>query len=450
MAIPYEQALALVCHAAELQKGSKFPFETIISLPDALGRRPCQDVRAQIDTPIFASSAMDGYAVSSILTAKASFTNPHYLRVEGMIAAGDPYLKLPCDVNELGTIACVKIMTGAPFPQSSNGLEFDACIPVEHAELIDDERIVRIVTPPKPNHHRRIAGDDFAVGDMIVPGGVEIRPHHIMAMASVGIRSLRVKERLKATVLTTGAELKKVAPGLLISDLRPSQIDDCNGPYLQAALQSIGVDVTCISGIADDLGELQNCIADIISSGCDMLITTGGVSAGDFDFIPQAIINIDGHVHFHHVAMRPGHPVLFATAPKRSDEGLSRDIPIFGLPGNPIAAATCYRFLVVPYIESLMGTRREQPIVSVAADGGDKDPSPKAGRSGNSVHQKSKHVDVFRHGLVWARDAVNEVVLSSEQSPAKVRPFGYANCWVHISTGVSEVKVGDRVDCYPF
>ena len=400
---------------------------------------------------------MDGYAVSSILTATASNNSPLYLRVEGTIAAGDPPLNRPCDVDEAGRISCVKIMTGAPFPQSSSELTFDACIPVEHAEVVarkNDTATLKIVIAPKLNQHRRWAGDDFSRGDIIMPKGTEIRPNHVMALTSLGVHSLQVQRRLKATILTTGAELQSTTADSSPHDAGPSQIADCNGPYLVAALSSIGVDARCVSGVSDDLVRLRSCVASAALYDCDILITTGGVSAGDFDFVPQAITDLNGRVQFHHVAMRPGHPVLFALLPDCRDEKVPRDIPIFGLPGNPIAAAACYRFLVVPYIESLLGLPRVEPICCVLTDEGVESPTLRmedgCTQRVQKAHGKGKFVDVFRHGNMSLNRPTSEVRLSSEQSPAKVRPFGNANCWVHIPAGVEEFSVGETVYCYPF
>lgn len=429
----------------------------VISTVQAPGRRASQDVRAQFATPTFDSSAMDGYAVSSVLTATASNNSPRYLRVEGTIAAGDPPLSRSCDVDDAGRVSCVKIMTGAPFPQNSSGPMFDACIPVEHAEVVAEKSgttLLKIVNAPKPSQHRRWAGDDFSRGDVIISKGTEIRPHHVMALTSLGMRSVPVQRRLKATVLTTGAELQSTTAGSSPHNEGPSQIADCNGPYLAAALSSIGVDATRVSGVSDDLINLRSCLANAASYDCDILITTGGVSAGDFDFVPRAITDLNGKVQFHHAAMRPGHPVLFALLPDCRDEKVPRDIPVFGLPGNPIAAAACYRFLVVPYIESLLGLARVEPICCVLRDEGVESSTSRIEdgwtRCGHKPYRKSKLVDVFRHGFMSLNRATNEVRLSSEQSPAKVQPFGNANCWVHIPAGVEEFGVGEMVDCYPF
>jgi molybdopterin molybdotransferase len=284
--------------------------------------------------------------------------------------------------------------------------------------------------------------------DIIVARGCEILPHHVMAMASVGIDAVCVQRRIQATVITTGCELQETGPWM--PNVTSTRLADCNGPFLCASLRSLGILVKCITGVSDDIHELQDEFTKAVAScNCDILITTGGVSAGKFDFVPEAMLNLGGSMNFHHVAMRPGHPVLFASLPTRVGDGLERDVPLFGLPGNPIAAAACYRFLVVPYLRALLGQKSEVPMwdKKISAEKCTLANSPLAHgiQDDSIVYQKDKKLDAFRHAQMCG----DRVVMSSEQSPGKVRPFAYASCWVHVRAGISELRVGDAVECYP-
>lgn len=459
--ISYDEAVSIVRSTAQIRQGLETQVDDeVAQLADILGRRASHDVISPIDTPLFDSSAMDGYAVSSALAANASPAGTLCLRVEGTIAAGDPPLHLPCDVDEHGRIAGVEIMTGAQFPQSSLGPPFDACVPVEHTETMQhtealsstggQKRTVKLMRSPKSNQNRRFAGHDFRKGDIIVAKGMEIGPQHVMAMASVGIDQVLVQRRIRAIVMTTGSELQDTQS--LLPSIAPSKLPDCNSPFLCASLRSSGTQVTSITGVSDDVRELQDHLTKVVSSSrCDILITTGGVSAGKFDFVPEAVLNVGGRVHFHHVAMRPGHPVLFASLPRRRAEASEGEIAMFGLPGNPIAAAACYRFLVVPYLRVLLGQRREEPAWKMKIAPANRTfSSPSLAhdtRADDIVYRKDQKLDAFCHAQICGGGA--GVTMSSEQSPGKVRPFACANCWVHIRTGISDVRVGEEVDCYP-
>lgn len=450
--ISHDEAVSIVRSTAQTRRSLENSVDEVVQLADVLGRRASHDVISPIDTPLFDSSAMDGYAVSSALAANASPAGMVCLRVDGTIAAGDRPLHLPCDVDEHGRIAGVEIMTGAPFPQSSLGPGFDACLPVEHTEALPStggqKRTVKLMRSPRPNQNRRFAGHDFKRGDIIVARGVEIGLQHVMAMASVGIDEVLVQMRIRAVVMTTGSELQDARP--LLPSITPPKLPDCNSPFLCASLRSFGTQVTSITGVSDDIDELQDHLTKIVSSSrYDILVTTGGVSAGKFDLVPEAILNVGGRVHFHHVAIRPGHPVLFASLPRRMAEASKREVVMFGLPGNPIAAAACYRFLVVPYLRALLGQRGQEPAwkMKIApADGTPPNPPPAHGtRDDDIVYRKDEKLDAFCHAHICG----GRVKMSSEQSPGKVRPFACADCWVHIRAGISDVRAGEEMDCYP-
>lgn len=452
MMISYDEAVSIVRSTAQTRQSLETPVDELVQLADALDRRASHDVISPIDTPLFDSSAMDGYAVSSALAANASPAGMLCLRVEGTIAAGDPPSHLPCDVDEHGRIAGVEIMTGAPFPQSSLGPRFDACVPVEHTEALPSmggqKRTVKLMRSPTPNQNRRFAGHDFRRGDIIVARGAKIGPQHVMAMASVGIDEVLIQRCTRAVVMTTGSELGDTRP--LLPSITPPKLPDCNSPFLCASLRRFGTQVTSITGVSDDIDELQDHLTKVVSSSkCDILVTTGGVSAGKFDFVPKAVLNVGGRVHFHHVAMRPGHPVLFASLPGRMAEASEGEIPMFGLPGNPIAAAACYRFLVVPYLRALLGQRGEEPAWKMKiAPANCTLPNPSLAhgtRDDDIVYRKDKKLAAFCHAHICG----GRVKMSSEQSPGKVRPFACADCWVHIRAGISDVRVGEEMDCYP-
>jgi molybdopterin molybdotransferase len=335
-----------------------------------------------MSTPQYDTSAMDGYAVDSSQTFDASPTRPLLFEVRGTMAAGDA----PISVNRKG-FACVEIMTGAQFP-----IGFDAVIPIEHTTRKDGKVYIR--QPALRNQHRRFAGNDFAEGDKILSKGSVVRAKHVMALASVGIVEIRVL-KIRVGIWSTGLE---IANGM---------IPDVNGPYLFSALREIGVDVKFLGIIPDDAEALARAIQ---GANFDLLLTTGAVSVGKFDFVRTSMDILNADVIFHHVAMRPGHPVLCASIGHRT---------FFGLPGNPIATAACFQFLVLPFITGCIPSIKAEISIPIATG----------------------TLDMFRHGKI----SDGKAVINQQQSPAKVKPFSQSNCWVHVK---GNLKIGDSVDCY--
>lgn len=439
MTISYEDALQIVHTSARCSKERAGRVETV-PLLHSLGRIAGQDHFSPIATPSHDTSAMDGYAVSSEATTGASTKTPVVFVVRGTIAACDKPIDLPGEA-EHGEFPCVEIMTGARFPRSNSGAPFDACVKVEDtvplgssicgSELKVCTRI--IVTQPVLLHaNRRFAGEDMQEGDIIVRKGSKVCPRHIMALASVGITGVVVRQRPRVAVWSTGNELAE-GPTNICSD---SQILNSNGPYLMAALQELGVDAEYKSILRDDPDSFRAAMGSVEAGELDLMITTGAVSKGKFDFIVPALEELRAHIQFHGVAIRPGHPVLFATI-----EDDQKSVPLFGLPGNPIATAACFRFLVVPFLEGFLGSTSKSPTRLKLLSSTD-------GR--RSISSTPSHLDCFRHGVV-KRDESGEryVYVSENQSPAVISPFMESDCWVHIPRGHPGKARDALVSCYP-
>lgn len=435
MAIPYDEALSAlkrIAHDVLSQRGEVMEH---VPLNESLGRVAAQSHKSLMATPPFDTAAMDGYALSSAATAGASEDSPAVFAIKGTIAAGDEPIVL-CSIPNNETLPCVEIMTGARFPRSIAGPQLDACVKIENTSRTvgspTSEQQIRIVQPVARNANRRFAGSDFQEGDLLLAKGEVIRSRHIMTLASVGIANAVVRRRLRVAVWSTGNELRRGS-----SDPSLPQTMDTNGPFLIAALRELGARVD-FKGILED--KADNLLKALSEGGrrddYDVLLTTGAVSKGKFDFVTSTLKAMGASIHFHGVAIRPGHPVLFASLPL--EDG---DRPFFGLPGNPVATAACFRFLVLPFIRQLMGIKQLQPYpAKIEARNGCRDLATCC----------PCHLDSFRHGSLRKNDrGENVVVLSEDQSPAKVSYFATSNCWVH----VPKRQVGNDLDsilyCYP-
>lgn len=469
--ISYTDALAVVREAARNQACALSEATESLPLEAALGRLVAESVLSPLETPAFDNSAMDGYAVSSSLTSYATPQAPVRLTVVGTVAAGDKPLQVHCEVGKDGLVPCVEIMTGAAFPESlTGGNSFDACIPWEQVSDIGTSGCggeKYITEPARPNQHKRLAGSDFRKEDPIICSGTVISPENIMALASVGINAIKVRRKLRVGVLSTGSELRDAS--------RPSPnsathgVFDANGPFLTAALEHLGAEVRYIAPVKDDVDELVSEIRKILGqSPLDIMITTGAISTGKFDFVRVSLERLGAQIVFHHVAMRPGHPVLFAELQRgtlRAADAARNNEPekdayehsrtaIFGLPGNPVASAATFQFLVVPFLRQLQGLAENEGVsAKVVANCSSMrclQPLSEGGDPKLILQCRVRGLDLFRHGFLRTCGHGQVIVqMNPEQSPAKIKQFAAANCWIYVPSGHGDVKEGDVLRCYP-
>jgi molybdopterin molybdotransferase len=296
----------------------------VVPLGEAAGRVLAENVAADLPLPAFDTTAMDGWAVRAAEVGKT----PALVARAGVAGAGRVTGPLPAG-------AAWKVMTGAPMPPGS-----DAVVPVEDAVEID-AATVRLDVAPRPHAHVRVRGEVFQRGALLLPAGRRLTPADLVLAAAAGRATLRVARPIRAEVLVTGDEIvaSEAMPG-------PAQIRNTNGPLLVSALRRAGAEVTDL-GVARDTEEgLARTFRAALERGCDLLLTSGGVSAGDFDYVPAALEAAGASIRFHRVAIRPAKPVLFAT------KGTTL---IFGLPGNPVSAAVAFDFFVRPALRAAAG-----------------------------------------------------------------------------------------------
>jgi molybdopterin molybdotransferase len=329
------------------------PVETErVRTTDALGRVVSDAVIAQVSLPPWANSAMDGYAVRSGDTATATEHAPVQLRVVGDIRAG------AAPTTEVRPGSAIRIATGAPLPPGA-----DAVVPVELTTPLDiDGRPGprgRDATGPVPTaclvHQAvqaggsvRAAGSDLRVGDRLLETGSAMTAAAIALVAGAGVDDLRVHLRPRVGVLATGDEVR--APG---QPLGPAGIPDANGPGLRAQVTAAGAEAIDLGIAADELTDVLKRLRGGIEVGADALIVSGGVSVGPYDVVKIAMETI-GRVDLWRVAVQPGKPFAFGTAPR---PGGGPPILVFGLPGNPVSSAVTFELFVRPAIRRLAGRR---------------------------------------------------------------------------------------------
>jgi molybdopterin molybdotransferase len=314
----YDEAVAKVIAAAP-----PLASETV-SIDAALGRTLRQVIVADRDQPPFERSAMDGFAVRS-----AMVNRDMWFAINGAVAAGSPLCSMPDD-------GVMRIATGAALPDGA-----DAVIQIEKA-TVDGEQVRFDVDDVEPwtNLHRR--GTDAHAGDAIIAAGTRLGPQHIGIAATVGACELSVARLPRITLLTSGDEVRD--PSTSAADLGPHQIRNSNGPMLKAMFCSLGTPLLEHVHIPDD-PERTLCAAREAASRSQIVITVGGVSVGQRDFLPMAWEQLGFETVLHGVAIQPGKPVFVA----RDDCKL-----IIGLPGNPVSVWATAHLFVWPLLRQML------------------------------------------------------------------------------------------------
>ena len=400
--ISYQEALGIILAGSTVLGRRNVPLQA------AAGRISAEALQARLDVPAFANAAMDGYAVAASDTASASAEQPAILPVAGTVVAG---LAPP----RAASGSAWEIMTGAPLPAG-----LDAVVPVERiAEHVPGGpglTAIRLQQPALPGQNVRQMSEDFRRGDRVVEAGTRLAPHHLMGLAACGLDEVSVCEPPRMAILTTGSELANRG-----STLQPGQIRDANGPYLHALLARLGIAGSTQRSAADTVVALREELAQLADS-CDLLLTTGGVSAGRLDLVPDVVRALGGEILFHKVAIRPGKPILHARLPGGKF--------LFGLPGNPLAVAVGMRFFVVPALRAMQGMAPEvfTPALCDAAV-----------RSRGQLRFFAK---AYRHVDAETRSRVQ--ILPGQES-FRIGSLLKANCWAVIPEGNELLPAGSTV-----
>jgi molybdopterin molybdotransferase len=374
---------------------------THVPLPASLGLVLAEDVIVQEDMPPFANSAMDGFALLSRDSRQQSGRPPR-LRVTGGVAAG----YVADHAVEDGT--AMRIMTGAPVPPGA-----DSVIQVELTRSEGPEgEWVEILQEVAPGNNIRPAGEDMRRGQRVLERGAEIGPWEIGVLATLGWATVPVIQRPRVAILGTGDEVIDVN-----EPLQPGKIRNSNSYLLEASVRKAGAEAHRLGVARDTVESLREKFTEAIMH--DLIITSGGVSVGDFDLVKNIMVE-QGEINFWRINMRPGKPVAF---------GHIGNVPLLGLPGNPVSAAVTFELFGRPVIRKMSGhTRLLRPQIDVVVEDG-------VGERVMRRHYVRAHVE-WREGRFTARTTGN-------QGSNIMTSLLHANALVIVPEGGVEIHPGD-------
>ena len=331
--LPLAEARARVLAGCEPLRPSAVP------LAEALGLVTSVPLTAEEAVPPFANTAMDGFALRAADTADGPIT----LTVVGTLAAG------AAPEVTVGPGEAVRIMTGAPMPPGA-----DAVVPVERTTAAEDGASVVIEQAARPGDHVRGVGEDVMPGQEVFPAFTVLHPGHIGVLAALGLRRVPVFARARVGVLSTGDELVDEA-----RPLRPGEIRDSNRPMLLALLAAPDCVPVDLGTARDDPDALRAAFRHGVEE-CDAIVTSGGVSVGDFDYVKVVLDELsNGGMHWMQVAIKPAKPLAFGTIERT---------PVFGLPGNPVSSLVSFELFARPALRQMTGHRDlDRPHVQAVA-----------------------------------------------------------------------------------
>jgi molybdopterin molybdotransferase len=374
-----------------------------VSVKNALGRVLAQDIVPDINVPAHDNSAMDGYAVRAADVAAV----PATLAVIGEVAAGHPF------GGVVGAGQAARIFTGGVLPQGAD------TVVIQEVVKKDGERIV---VPPgqKKAQNVRYAGEDLSKGKAVLHPGRLLRPAELGLIASLGIAEVKVKRRLRVAFFATGDELASIG-----APLKEGEVYDSNRYTLHGMLARLGVELIDMGVVRDDPPALEKAFRRAAETA-DVVITTGGVSVGEADFVKQLMARL-GEVLFWKIAMRPGRPMAF---------GRIGAAFLFGLPGNPVAVmVTFYQFVREALLYMQGRDDAGLPLLQVpTAENMRKVP-------GRTEYQRGV---VFRDGDSW------KVRTTGQQGSGVLRSMSEANCFIVLEHERGSVKAGEPVSVQLF
>ena len=404
--ISYNQATTIL-------KKAKIKIEDEeILVENSLSRVTSKDIFSPSDYPLADNAAFDGFAVNSKDTNDLNKKNFKKFKIIGSISAGKkPFSK------KIRNYQTVEIMTGGVISKP-----FNTIIPIEQIVFYPNKKNPKsIIINQRVSKfsHVRFKGSDYKKNKLVIKKGTIIQPSHILAFKTLGIKKIKVKKKLNIMFFATGNE---ISDSIKIPKWK---VRNSNTHFIENLKNNFLFNFKSGSILRDHHQNLfKNKIKNALKSKINIIITSGAVSAGKFDYIPSVIKNFKTSYYFKSVMIRPGKPVLFAKINQKI---------IFGLPGNPISSAACFRFFVYPYIENILNLIREKPIKGTL----------------KNRFRKKKHLTRFiKSKLSNNKNGKIEVELLPGQESYKINSFVKSNVWTVLPKGRSIFKKGQIVDCF--
>jgi molybdopterin molybdotransferase len=385
--------------------------DELINSSKSINRVNVLDIYSTVNYPAGTNAAFDGFAINSKDTNKLNKNNSQNFKILKTISAGDnPKL------NKVKKYETVEIMTGALIPKG-----FDTIIPIEKIIFHSNNKYISINSKIKKNQHIRYAGSDYKKKDLIVKKGTIIQPSHILAFKTLGITNIKVKKKPNILFFSTGNEISNN------KNIVNWKVRNSNSHYIKSLSNNFLFNFVD-GGILRDKDEklFKKQIGKSINSKIDIIITSGAVSAGKYDFVPSVVKKFKLSNFFKGISIRPGKPILFAKL-KNAEKA------IFGLPGNPISSSACFRFFVYPYLLNILGIKIEKPFKA---------------RLKNDYSKNKNIIRFIKARLTSTNDGKLELQALSGQESFRIKSFVEANIWGLFKDGQSKFKKGELIDCY--
>ena len=386
----------------------------IILAKNSINRISAKNIYSPTNYPAGNNTAFDGYAINSKETSRASSKNIKKFKILKTLAAGDnPRIK---NIKKFSTI---EVMTGALIPKP-----FDTVIPIEVIDFYPNKKnpkFILINKKIKKNNHIRFLGSDYKKGEKVISAGKVINSSHILALKSLGVDKIIVKKRPVIMFYSTGNEISEK------TNIPDWKVRNSNSHYIKSLSKNLFFEFIDGGVLRDKDGKLFNkLINKNFNSKCDIIITNGAVSAGKFDFVPRVIKEFNLSNYFKGVAIRPGKPVLFA-------KFKNKEKAFFGLPGNPISSAACFKFFVDPYLKSILNMTKEKPFKA---------------KLKNSYEKKKNFTKFLKGKISINKKATLEVEVLKGQESFRIKSFTRANTWALFRSGKSTFKKGELIECF--
>lgn len=410
----HEQALISVTQAQQqiLELVKSVTETETVALNSAINRVLAENVISKIDLPGFDNSAMDGYALSS-KALKKSGPDQHQDQKITLNLAGESFAGIPYQGEVVKTNECIRIMTGALLPPGCDLI-------IMQEQVTRHEKTIEIGTEYQAGDNVRHKGEDVRAGTQVLDAGKLLTPADIGLLAATGQASVQVYRKPRVAFFSTGDELRSLS-----DTLQAGQIYDSNRYMLNAMLSRMHVEVIDLGVIADDKQAIKSTL-QTTAAKVDAIITSGGVSVGEADFVKQVLDEI-GQIHFWRVAMKPGKPLAIGTI---------ADCFFFGLPGNPVSVfATFYQFVQTALFK-IMGTQAPEPIRFQA-------------RCLTELKKKPGRAEFQRGKLQRNKQGELEVASTGGQGSHVLSTLSQADCFILLSAENTGIKPGEMVEVQP-
>ena len=397
-----------------LQKAIIKINDELVQSVNSLNRVSSTDIYSRFNYPSGDNSSFDGYAINSNDTKNIRKNKPKNFEIIGLIAAGKNSFK-----KKVKKFDAVEIMTGGIIPKG-----FDTIIPIEQIKFYSNKENKRFILIDKKiikYNNVRLKGSDYKKNDLVIKKNTIIQPKHILALKTLGITKINVKKKINILFFSTGNEISNK------NIIQNWQVRNSNTSYIKSLDDNFLFNFKD-GGILRDhhVKIFKTKINQMLKSNIDIIITSGAVSAGKFDFVPSVIKTFKLSNYFKGAAIRPGKPILFAKIKGKQKV-------IFGLPGNPMSSAACFRFFVLPFVFNILGLAKERPVKAILK---------------NDFIKKKDFTRFLKSRLNTTNNGKIEVEILEGQESFRIKSFNKSNIWTLLPAGKSKFKKGEIVDCF--